>query len=175
MDIRFLTFLEFHNVHFYRLITLAILLPMCGLSLINLLQTARTDALVVSLGALLMMWRFSVEWLRVKKCQPAFLHEGDLVVSNTEGHRRIALSKISSVKSRHSFFMVRRYRSWSDHLAFLELTLNDGERLYTLAESAVFESPPAKSTVAAVDAAILSAKMKDIARRQQEDQWGHRH
>lgn len=168
MDVRFLTFLEFHNVHFYRLITLAILLPVCGLSLLNLIETARTDALVVSLGVLLMMWRFSVEWLRVKRCQPAFLHEGELVVSNTEGHRRVPLSKISSIKSRHSIFMVRRYRSWSEHLAFIEFTLNDGERLYTLAESAVFESPPAKRTVTAVDAAILSAKMKDIAKHEQE-------
>lgn len=167
MDLRLLTFLEFHNVHFYRFITLAILLPVCVLSLINLLNTGRTDALVVSLGALLMLGRFSIEWLRVSQCAPAFIHDDELVISGAKGHRRIALASVRSIRSRHSLFMVRRYRSWTDHLAFLEITLNNGERIHTLAESAVLEFPAGKKTLAAMRTAVLAAKTRSITARQQ--------
>lgn len=80
-------------------------------------KTGRTDALVVCLGALILMARFSMEWLRVKKSEPAFLHEDELVVSNADGHRRIPLTSISSIRSKHSLFMVRRYRSWTDRVS----------------------------------------------------------
>lgn len=167
MDIRLLTFLEFQNVYFYRFITLACLLPVCGLSLVNLIETDRTDARVVAVGAAVLMWRFSVEWLRLRKCAPAVLHDNELVISSATGHRRIPLASVSSVTSRHSLFMVRRYRSWTDHLAFLEFTLNTGERVHTLAESAVFEFPASKKTLAAIRTAVLTAKSKSIATHQQ--------
>src|SRR5690606_19708060 len=115
---------------------------------------------------LIILGRFIVEWRRIAKSQPTFIHADELVLCSEDGNRRIPLAKISSTKARHSLFMVRRYRSWSEHVAFLELTLNSGERLYTLAESAVFEMPPAKDTVKAIEAAILGAKMKDITQRQ---------
>lgn len=168
METRLLTYLEFSNVHFYRFITLAFLLPACVLSVVNVSKTGRTDALVVCLGALILMARFSMEWLRVKKSEPAFLHEDELVVSNADGHRRIPLTSISSIRSKHSLFMVRRYRSWTDHLAFLEFTLNNGERVYTLAESAVFEFPAGKKSLTAMRAAVLAAKTKSIATRSPE-------
>ncbi|MBD9484789.1 hypothetical protein IB229_17540 [Pseudomonas sp. PDM14] len=167
MDVRLLTFLEFSNVHFYRVITLAILLPVCGLSLINLINTGQTDALLMSIGAFILMARFSVEWRRVRQSAPAFLHEDELIISRADGHRRIPLASIRSVRSRHSLFMVRRYRSWSDHLAFLQFTLNNGERLHTLAESAVLEFPAGKKSLSAIRAAVLAAKTRSLAVHQQ--------
>lgn len=169
MEVRLLPQPEFDNVHFFRLITLLILLAMGIFTLVNLANGAIALASPVPLLLLALSSCFAMEWLRVAKCQPAFIHDDELVLCGTDSHRRIPLAKISAVKSRHSIFMTRRYRSWSEHLAFLEFTLNDGERVYTLAESAVFERPPAKSTVRAVDAAILSAKLKDLARRQQDN------
>lgn len=168
MDVRLLTFLEFSNVHFYRYITLAFLLPACVLSLINLFRTGQADALLFAIGVCVLMARFSVEWRRVTQSAPAFIHEDELVIAHTDGHRRIPLASISSIRSRHSLFMVRRYRSWNDHLAFLQVTLNSGERLHTLAESAVFEFPAGKQTLRALQAAVLAAKTRSIAARQHE-------
>lgn len=163
MDVRLLTFLEFNKVHFYRFITLAFLLPICGLSLINLVKTGRTDALLLSIGMLILMARFGVEWRRVRQSAPAFLHEDELLITSADGQHRIPLTRIRSVRSRHSLLMVRRYRSWSHHLAFLEFTLNSGERLHTLAESAVFEFPAGKNTLSAIRAAVLAAKTRSLA------------
>lgn len=168
MDVRLLPQPEFDNVRFFRIVTLVFLLAM---GVITLMGLADGDIALLSplpVIVLAMAGRFAVEWLRVAKCQPAFIHEDELVLCGADSHRQIPLSKISSVKSRHSLFTTRRYRSWTAHVAFLEFTLNNGERAYTLAESAAFEFPPAKRTVQAVDAAILCAKMKDIAKRQQD-------
>jgi hypothetical protein len=169
MEVRLLPQPEFGNVQFYRIITLLCLLGMAGIAL-KALATGEIALLSpLPCVVLVMAGRFIVEWLRVGKSQPAFIHDDELVLCGEDSNRRVPLAKISSTKARHSIFMVRRYRSWSEHVAFLELTLNNGERLYTLAESAVFEMPPAKSTVQAIEAAILCAKMKDIAQRQQND------
>lgn len=160
MDIRFLSLMEFQSVYFYRFITLAILLAIGMLVLVKFDESSRTDVLLIGGCLFVMAWRFAVECLRLIKCGPASIHNDELLISGENSSRRIALGQIRSVKSRHSVFMVRRYQSWSDHLAFLEFTLNNGERLYTLAESAVFEYPAAKQSLAALRTAVLAAKVK---------------
>lgn len=160
MDVRFLPQTEFDNVHFYRAATLLILLAMATFTLIKMFSGVVSLFSALPLCLLLLGARFAVEWLRVSRAEPAFIEKGELVLCGNESHRQIALEKISSVRSRHSLFMVRRYRSWSEHLAFMEFTLDSGERVSTLAESRVFELPAASGTLAAVEAAILAAKVK---------------
>lgn len=162
MDIRFLTFPDYHNVYFYRLITLAILAAIGLLILIKAPSTPLPDLLLVGTCLLVMTWRFAVEWLRLKKSGPASIHDDELIISSSDGNRHIPLAKIRSVRSKHSIFMVRRYRSWAEHLAFVEFTLNTGERLYTLVESAVFEFPASKQTLTAINAAVVAAKIKNV-------------
>ncbi|MCP8464937.1 hypothetical protein NK553_13365 [Pseudomonas sp. ZM23] len=168
MDVRLLSRAEFDNVHFYRAFTLLILLALVVFALIKLAAGAITLFSPVPLILLVMVGRFAVEWLRVAKCEPAFIDKGELVLCNESGFRRIPLTSIRAVRSRHSLFMVRRYRSWSEHLAFLDFTLNNGERVHTLTESGVFEFPAGTGTLRAVEAAILEAKTQSLARRQQE-------
>lgn len=163
MDIRFLTFPDFHSVYFYRSITLAILLVIGGVVLFKAPATRLPELLLVGGCLLLMGWRFALEWRRLNKAGAASIHNDELIVSSESGHRQIPLSSVRSVTSKHSLFMVRRYRSWSEHLAFVEFTLHNGERFYTLAESAVFESPAAKHSLAAIQAAVLAAKVKSAA------------
>ncbi|UCJ14985.1 hypothetical protein K5Q02_13995 [Pseudomonas sp. MM211] len=162
MDIRFLTFPDFHNVYFYRFITLAILVASSGLVLIKAPSTPLPELLLIGVCLLSMSWRFALEWRMLAKAGPASIHNDELIVSSDATDQKIALTKIRSVTSRHSIFMVRRYRSWSDHLAFLEFTLNNGERIYTLVESAVLEFPAGKQTLSTVNAAVLAAKIKNL-------------
>lgn len=163
MDIRFLTFPDFHSVYFYRAITLAILMAIGSLVLFKASAMRLPELLLVGDCLLLMGWRFAVEWRRLNKAGPAFIHNDELVITSESNHRQIPLNSVRAVASKHSLFMVRRYRSWSEHLAFVEFTLHNGERLYTLAESAVFESPAAKRSLAAIQTAVLSAKVKSAA------------
>ncbi|MDH5833400.1 hypothetical protein [Luteimonas kalidii] len=164
MDTRFLTFMEFQSVYFYRFITLAIFVA-SGVLLLFALPGMKRAEMWVIVPVLLILWgRFAVEYFRVKKSGPAFLHDDELVISGVESRRQIPLTRIRSVSSRHSVFMVRRYRSWTDHLAFLQVTLTNGERIYTLVESKVFEFPAGKGTLRAMQAAVLSAKTKTPAR-----------
>lgn len=160
MEVRFLPQTEFDNVHFYRAVTLLILLAMAVFMLIKMFSGVVALFSALPLCLLLFGGRFAVEWRRVSKAEPAFIDKGELVLCGQDSHRQIALETISSVRSRHSLFMVRRYRSWSEHLAFLEFTLNDGERVATLAESGVLEFPAGAGTLKAVEAAILAAKVK---------------
>jgi hypothetical protein len=173
MDTRFLTFMEFQNVYFYRFITLAILVTSGVLLLFALPEMKRAEMSVI-VPVLFVLWgRFAIEYFRLKKCDPAFIHNDELVISRDEGRRQIPLTRIRSVTSKHSVFMVRRYRSWTDHLAFLQVTLNNGERIYTLAESAVFEYPAGKKTLSAIQAAVLAAKTKSLISRQPNHGTGH--
>lgn len=160
MEVRLLPQTEFDSVQFFKLFTLLILLALGVFALIKLYANAITLLSPAPLCLIVLLWRFAVEWRRVAKCQPAFIHDDELVLCGTESHRRIPLSSIRSIKSRHSFFMVRRYRSWSEHLAFLDFTLSDGEHVHTLAESAVFEFPAAGDTLKAIDDAMVAAKVK---------------
>lgn len=160
MDIRFLTLMEFQSVHFFRFITFAILVAMGCYTLLNLSDMTARELAFIGPCLLIMSWRFAVEWFRVEKCGPAFIHDDELVISRADDHRRIPLREIRSVTSNHSIFMVRRYRSWSEHLAFLEFRLNNGECVHTLVESAVFERPAGKESLLAVQTAVLAAKMK---------------
>ncbi|MFJ3260152.1 hypothetical protein ACIPK7_07875 [Pseudomonas sp. NPDC086581] len=160
MEVRFLPQTEFDNVHFYRAVTLLILLAMAAFTLIKMFSGVVPLFSTLPFSLLLLGGRFAVEWRRVSQAEPAFIDKGELVLCSNESHRQIALEKISSVRSRHSLFMVRRYRSWSEHLAFVEFTLDSGERVSTLAESRVFELPAASGTLAAIEAAILAAKVK---------------
>lgn len=160
MEVRFLPQTEFDNVHFYRAVTLLILLAMVAFTLIKLFNGVVALFSALPLCLLVLVGRFTVEWLRVSRAEPAFIDKGELVLCGKDSHRQIPLEKISSVRSRHSLFMVRRYRSWSEHLAFVEFTLDGGERVSSLAESRVFERPPASGTLAEVEAAILAAKVK---------------
>ncbi|MEP9320526.1 hypothetical protein ABKS89_25510 [Pseudomonas sp. LABIM340] len=160
MEVRFLPQTEFDNVHFYRAATLLILLAMAAFTLIKIFSGVVPLFSALPLCLLLLGGRFALEWRRVSKAEPAFIDKGELVLCGQESHRKIALEKISSVRSRHSLFMVRRYRSWSEHLAFVEFTLDSGERVSTLAESRVLELPAASGTLAAVESAILAAKVK---------------
>ncbi|BAP78884.1 hypothetical protein MT1_1706 [Pseudomonas sp. MT-1] len=166
MDTRFLTLMEFQNVYFYRFITLAIFVT-TGVLLLFIFPEMKRSEISVVVPVLFILWgRFAVEYVRLKKCGPAFIHNDELVISRDGGHRQIPLTRIRSVTSKHSLFMVRRYRSWTDHLAFLQVTLNNGERVYTLAEGAVFEYPAGKKTLAAIQAAVLAAKTKSLTSRQ---------
>lgn len=160
MEVRFLPQTEFDNVLFYRAVTLLILLAMVAFTLIKLFSGVVALFSALPLCLLVLVGRFAVEWRRVSRAEPAFIDKGELVLCGQESHRQIPLEKISSVRSRHSLFMVRRYRSWSEHLAFVEFTLDSGERVSSLAESRVFELPAASGTLAAVQAAIVAAKVK---------------
>lgn len=168
MDMRLLPRTEFDNVHFYRIVTLLILLAIGVLALSHIAKGTAALVSPVPLLLLALLGRFAVEWFRVAKCQPAFIHNDELVLCNEQGHRQIPMAQVSSVKTKYSLFMVRRYRSWSEHVAFLELTLNNGERVHTLVESAVFEFPAARNTLKAVNAAVLCAKVNAIAKRDQQ-------
>ncbi|MHA6494654.1 hypothetical protein ACX0MV_15605 [Pseudomonas borbori] len=172
MDTRFLTLMEFQSVYFYKFITLAILVAVGVLLLFALPEMKRAEMAVI-IPVLFLLWgRFAVEYVRVNKCGPAFIHNDELVITRDQGHRQIPLTSIRSVASKHSLFMVRRYRSWTDHLAFVQVTLNNGERVFTLAESAVFEYPAGKKTLSAVQAAVLAAKTKSLTSRQQNHEAG---
>lgn len=164
MDIRLLTFPDYQNVYFYRSITLTILVVIGGLILFRAPATRLPELLLVGGCLLLMGWRFAVEWRRLNKAGAASIHDDELIIASENDHRRIPLSSVRSVTSKHSLFMVRRYRSWSDHLGFVEFTLHSGERVYTLAESAVFEWPAARHSLAAIQAAVVAAKVKSAAR-----------
>ncbi|KJH80354.1 hypothetical protein [Stutzerimonas stutzeri] len=169
MDTRFLTLMEFQSVYFYKFITLAILTTVGVLLLFALPEMKRSEIWLV-VPVLFIMWgRFAVEYVRVKKCGPAFIHNDELVITRDAAHRQIPLTRIRSVTSKHSLFMVRRYRSWTDHLAFLEVTLNNGERVYTLAESKVLEYPAGKKTLSAIQAAVLAAKTKSLTSQPNHD------
>jgi hypothetical protein len=48
-------------------------------------------------------------------------------------------------------------------VAFLQVTLTNGERIHTLVESRVFEFPAGKRTLRAMQAAVLAAKTKTPA------------
>ena len=172
MDARFLTFMEFQSVYFYKFITLAIFVAIGVLLLFALPEMKRSEMAVVVPVLFILWWRFAVEYFRIRKCGPAFIHDDGLVISREESRWQIPLTSIRSVTSKHSLFMVRRYRSWTDHLAFLQVTLNNGERLYTLAESAMFEYPAGKETLSAIQAAVLAAKTKSITSRQQNRDTG---
>lgn len=160
MEVRLLPQTEFDNVHFYRAVTLLILLAMAVFTLIKVFSGVVALFSALPLCLLVLGGRFAVEWRRVSKAERAFIDKGELVLCGQDSHRQIALETISSVRSRHSLFMVRRYRSWSEHLAFVEFTLANGERVSTLAESRVLERPAASGTLAAVESAILAAKVK---------------
>ena len=162
MDLRLLTLSEFHKVYFYRLITLVLLVVISGMTVMALLEKPNGEAKVLALFMLLMTGRFAFEWFWVKRGVPVLLHDDELVVTGAE-HRRIALTQVRSVTSRHAIFMTRRYRSWSEHLAFMELTLNNGERVMTLSESGVFDFPAGKETLAALRAMVLDAKTKSLS------------
>jgi len=163
MDARLLPQAEFDNVHFFRTFTLLILLVLGALTLTRLAAGAINLVSPVPLVLLALGGRFAVEWRRLARCRPAFIDNDELVLCGLQSHRQIPLRNIHSVRSRRSLFMVRRYRSWSEHLAFLEFTLNDGERVATLAESGVLEFPAGGDTLKAIEAAILAAKMKGAA------------
>jgi hypothetical protein len=165
MDTRFLTFMEFQSVYFYRLITLAIFVTIGVLLLFALPEMKRAEMLVIA-PVLFMLWaRFAVEYVRVKRSSPAFIHGDELVIAGVGGRRRVPLTRIRSVSSKYSVFMVRRYRSWTDHVAFLQVTLTNGECIHTLVESKVFEFPAGKRTLSAMEAAVLAAKTKKLHAR----------
>ena len=173
MDTRFLTLMEFQNVYFYRFVTLAIFVTI-GVLLLFAWPDMKHAEIWVVVPVLFILWgRFAVEYVRLKQCGPASIHNDELVISRDAGNRQIPLTRIRSVTSKHSLFMVRRYRSWTDHLAFLQVTLNNGERVYTLAESKVFEYPAGKQTLSALQAAVLAAKTKSLTSRPQNHGTGH--
>ena len=163
MELRLLTLSEIHKVYFYRLITVVCLAPMGVLSALALVQKPSAQTLVFVVVMLGMLARFAWEWAKVNLCTPVFVHGDELVVAGEKETRRVPLTQVRSVSSRHAIFMTRRYRSWSEHLGFVQITLSSGERIFTLAESRVFESPAAKATVAALQAVVLEAKTKSLA------------
>ena len=166
MDTRFLSLMEFQNVYFYRFVTLAIFVTVGVMLLFALPEMKRSEIWVIVPVLFILAGRFAVEYVRVKKCGPAFIHNDELVITRDAGHQQIPLTRIRSVTSKHSLFMVRRYRSWTDHLAFLQVTLNNGERVYTLAESKVFAG---KKTLSAIQAAVLAAKTKSLTSQPNHD------
>lgn len=160
MDLPFLSLPEFHRVYFYRFVTFGFLALAGVLSVVKLSEMTPGERMVILPCLLLMCGRFAVEWIRLSRCAPASIHNAELIITSDGGHRQIPLKDIRSVTSNHSIFMVRRYRSWTDHLAFLQFTLSNGERVHTLVESAVFELPAGKKSLLAIRQAILEAKIK---------------
>jgi hypothetical protein len=162
MDLRLLTLPEIHKVHFYRLITLVCLSVIGVMTVCALLKNATTETQFFALVVLVMLGRFGWEWLTVSKCTPVFVLGDELVLAGEHINRRVPLTQVREVKSRHAIFMTRRYRSWSEHLAFMQLTLATGERVFTLAESGVLEFPAGKVTLAALQAVVLEAKTRSV-------------
>jgi hypothetical protein len=80
------------------------------------------------------------------------------VLAGPGGRRRIPLRSIRAARTAHSILMARRYRSWSEGLAFLEITLTNGQRVHTLVESGVWEFPAGKETLGALRSAVVEAK-----------------
>ncbi|MEK1943692.1 MAG: hypothetical protein AAAB16_25235 [Pseudomonas sp.] len=163
MDMRFLTLLDYQSVHLYKFITLTCFVLMTVMAALGATTMTRGD-MVFLVPLLLLLWgRFAVEYRRLRKCAMAFVHNDELVLTQGHSHRQIPLASITAVKSQYSLLIARRYRSWTEHVAFLQVTLNTGERVYTLVESAVLEVPPGKETLAGVQAAVLAAKGKRLA------------
>lgn len=160
MDVRFLSLPEFHRVHFFRLITLAIFLAMGVLVLYRLPDTPVGQLALLGGFLTVLYGRFAVEWLWLRTSLCASLHGDELILSTEHDRRQIPLHSISHVESRRSLFMVRRYRSWGEHLAFVRLTLQSGERIQVLVESAVLEFPPGRHSLAALRAAVMAAKVR---------------
>lgn len=85
MDTRFLTLMEFHNVYFYRFITLAIFVT-TGVLLLFIFPEMKRSEISVLVPVLFILWgRFAVEYVRLKKCGPAFIHNDELVISRDGG------------------------------------------------------------------------------------------
>ena len=163
MDARFLPLNEFHRVHFYRLFTLVCLVGMLLMTLFSVASgahTSRGDVVFIGVVMGAMAWRFALEWRWVNQCGPAFVLNNELVISHNDSHRQIPLANIAMLSSRHCWLMARRYRSWRDHLAIVEITLHSGERLCTLVDSGVLEFPAGKQSLTALRAAVLEAKVK---------------
>ncbi len=157
MVVRLLPPTEFDSVYLYRFVTLVVLAALVGMVLLALGDSPQRDVALLAACVFLVASRFAVEWLRLRECAPAILH-GDTLVFLAATRHRIALQNIRTVTSRRSFVTVRRYRSWTEHVAFLEITLTNGRRLHTLAASAVFESPAGRDTVYGLQAAAMAAK-----------------
>lgn len=162
MHVRLLPPTEFDSIYIYRFITLIILAALVAVVVFAVNDAPRRDVYFLAVCVFLFAWRFAVEWLRLRKCAPAFI-DGDTLVFSAATRQRIPLKHIRSIASRHSFLTVRRYRSWSEHLAFLEITLSNGRRFHTLAESRVFEFPAARDTVHGIQAAVMAAKTDGAA------------
>jgi len=54
--------------------------------------------------------------------------------------------------------MARRYRSWSECIAFLNITLTNGKRVHTMVESAALEFPAGKRDLARAPQRICRGK-----------------
>ena len=160
MDVRFLSLPEFHRVYFFRLITLAMFLVIGLVVLWKLPSTPPAQLALIGGFLALLYGRFAVEWRWLRRCMCASLHGDELILSTEREQRQVPLHSVSQVESRRSLFMVRRYRSWSEHLAFVRLTLSDGERIQVLVESAVLEFPPGRHSLAALRAAVMAAKVR---------------
>ncbi|MBD9368720.1 hypothetical protein [Xanthomonas sp. XNM01] len=160
MDVRFLSLAELERAHFYRAVTLSMLVAIGILLLIRPGDASPASLALVGAGLGLLAWRFAVEWRRLGRCVPVVPDGDGLLIVGDAAHRRIALADIAAVTSRHSILTVRRYRSWSEHLAFVEIRLRSGARVHTLAESAVFEHPPARDSLAALRAAVAAARRR---------------
>lgn len=165
MDVRFLSAHEFDKVYFYCWITGAVLLAIVVLILSRIGQEPVRDLLLVSGLVSPLVVRFVIELRRLLRSGPAFIHQDQLFIVKGDSRRQVALSSIHSAKSSHSIFMVRRYRSWSDHIAFLEITLANGQRVGTLVDSAMFESPAGKESLAGLRAAVSAARAASAAAR----------
>lgn len=158
LDLRFLPPAEFDSVYFYRVLTLVILMAAAGIIVFNPGAATRVEFAFACACLLAIGWRFALEWIRVRRSEPALLDGDALVFSGANARRRIPLRSIRAVRSTHSILMARRYRSWTEGIAFLDITLTSGKRVHTLVESAVFEFPPGKETLRAIRSAVAAAK-----------------
>ncbi len=123
MAMRFLTLLDYQSVHFYKFITLTCFVAMIAMGALGAAATTGGD-IAFLVPCLLLLWgRFAVEYWRLKKCAMAFVYNDELVLTQGNAHRHIALASIAQVTSQHSLFIARRYRSWREHVAFLQITL----------------------------------------------------
>ena len=158
MDLRFLPPAEFDRVYFYRALTLVILMATAGIIVFNSGAATRVEFAFACACLLAFGWRFALEWIRVRRSAPALLDDDALVFSGANARRRIPLRSIRTVRSTHSILMARRYRSWTQCIAFLDITLTNGKRVHTLVESAVLEFPAGKETLRAIRSAVAAAK-----------------
>ena len=97
MDVRFLSLAELERAHFYRAVTLSMLVAIGILLLIRPGDASPASLALVGAGLGLLAWRFAVEWRRLGRCVPVVPDGEALLIVGDATHRRIALVTMGSI------------------------------------------------------------------------------